>query len=69
MCVCVVFGSCVHSPVVSFMAVCEPTFPHLMAFSFLEEVQKEFNMLYTASVVAAVRRPYAFTEFGEGKIW
>jgi len=58
--------SCVHTGVVSFMAVCDPTFSHLMAFSFLDEIGKEFNMLYSPSVVAAVRRPYAFTEFGEG---
>lgn len=58
-------GSCIHNVVVGFVAVCEPNYSHLLAYSFLDELSKEFNTLYTASVVAAVRRPYAFIEFGE----
>uniref|UniRef100_A0A2P2ICB2 Vesicle-trafficking protein SEC22a-like n=2 Tax=Hirondellea gigas TaxID=1518452 RepID=A0A2P2ICB2_9CRUS len=54
---------CIHNFVVGFVAVCEPTYSHLLAYSFLDELYKEFNILYTASVVAAVRRPYSFIEF------
>ncbi|XP_018022820.1 vesicle-trafficking protein SEC22a [Hyalella azteca] len=54
---------CVHSSVVAFIAVCDPTFSHLLIHSFLDELDKEFSMLYNSSVIAAVRRPYAFTEF------
>ncbi|KAF2349965.1 Longin domain [Trinorchestia longiramus] len=55
---------CVHSTVVAFIAVCEPTFSHLLVHSYLDELSKEFSILYNSSVISAVRRPYAFTEFG-----
>ncbi|KAG7155055.1 vesicle-trafficking protein SEC22a-like [Homarus americanus] len=47
----------------AYVVVCEPNYPHILAFSFLDELMKEFNILYTASVVKSVRRPYAFIEF------
>ena len=49
----------------AYMVVCEPNYPHILAFSFLDELMKEFNILYTTSVVNSVRRPYAFIEFGK----
>ncbi|KAK3853725.1 hypothetical protein Pcinc_039744 [Petrolisthes cinctipes] len=46
-----------------YLVVCEPNYPHILAFSFLDELMKEFSILYTSSVVKSVRRPYAFIEF------
>ncbi|XP_071553078.1 vesicle-trafficking protein SEC22a-like [Panulirus ornatus] len=54
---------CVMDECTAYMAVCEPNYPHILAFSFLDELMKEFSLLYTASVVKSVRRPYAFIEF------
>ncbi|XP_045582106.1 vesicle-trafficking protein SEC22a [Procambarus clarkii] len=54
---------CVVDDCTAYMVVCEPNYPHILAFSFLDELMKEFNILYTASVVKSVRRPYAFIEF------
>lgn len=54
---------CVVDECTAYMVVCEPTYPHILAFSFLDELKKEFNVLYTPSVVKSVRRPYAFIEF------
>ncbi|XP_068241569.1 vesicle-trafficking protein SEC22a-like [Palaemon carinicauda] len=54
---------CVMDDCTAYMVVCEPNYPHILAFSFLDELMKEFNILYTASVVKSVRRPYAFIEF------
>lgn len=54
---------CVIDDCTAYMVVCEPNYPHILAFSFLDELRKEFNILYTSSVVNSVRRPYAFIEF------
>ncbi|XP_069950056.1 vesicle-trafficking protein SEC22a isoform X2 [Cherax quadricarinatus] len=54
---------CVVDDCTAYMVVCEPNYPHILAFSFLDELMKEFNVLYTSSVVKSVRRPYAFIEF------
>lgn len=57
--------SCVTDECTAYMVVCEPNYPHILAFSFLDELMKEFSLLYTPSVVKSVRRPYAFIEFGK----
>lgn len=54
---------CVTDECTAYMVVCEPNYPHILAFSFLDELMKEFSLLYTPSVVKSVRRPYAFIEF------
>ncbi|KAK7084805.1 Vesicle-trafficking protein S22a [Halocaridina rubra] len=54
---------CVTDDCTAYMVVCEPNYPHILAFSCLDELRKEFNILYTLSVVNSVRRPYAFIEF------
>ncbi|CAL4169779.1 unnamed protein product [Meganyctiphanes norvegica] len=54
---------CVMDDSTGYLAVCEPNYPHILAYSFLDEVMREFSVLYTASVVKSVRRPYAFVEF------
>ena len=62
---CFCLFSCVTDDCTAYMVVCEPNYPHILAFSFLDELMKEFNILYTTSVVNSVRRPYAFIEFGK----
>lgn len=54
---------CVMDDSTGYLAVCEANYPHILAYSFLDEVMREFSILYTASVVKSVRRPYAFVEF------
>ena len=50
-------GSC-------YLALCEKSFSKRLAFSYLEDIQAEFNREY-GSEVATATRPYCFIEFGE----
>ena len=50
---------------VYYIITCEPTYPYILAYSFLDEMIKEFSLLYTPSVVKSVKRPFAFLEFGK----
>ena len=47
------------------MAVCERTYPAVLVFSFLEELQREFMITFQTSDVQRARRPYSFIEFGK----
>lgn len=42
----------------------EKAYPKKLAFTYLQELQKEFNLKYRDEVDAA-SRPYAFIKFGE----
>ena len=48
-----------------FVVLCEDSYPTVLAFSFLDEIQKEFLVHYDSGQVQNARRPYAFIEFGE----
>jgi vesicle transport protein SEC22 len=48
---------------VCYLTVCEKSYPRALAFSFLDELQKEFDIQHGADVLTA-RRPYAFQHFG-----
>lgn len=48
---------------VCFMAVCEGTYPAVLVFSFLEELQREFTITFQSHEVQRARRPYSFIEF------
>ncbi|XP_076319702.1 vesicle-trafficking protein SEC22a-like isoform X4 [Tachypleus tridentatus] len=48
---------------VSFMALCDPSYPPVLAFSFLDEIQKEFITIYDARQISNCVRPYSFIEF------
>ena len=50
------------------MAVCERTYPVVLVFSFLEELQREFTITFQTSDVQRARRPYSFIEFGKQNI-
>jgi len=45
--------------------MCEATYPSILAFSFLNEIMKEFLTKYELTKVNVVRRPYSFIEFGK----
>lgn len=48
---------------ISFMALCESTYPPVLAFSFLDELQREFITTYDTKNLNSLIRPYAFIEF------
>ena len=45
--------------------LCEESYPKVLAFCFLDEVQKEFIVRYDNFEVSSVKRPYAFIEYGK----
>jgi len=47
----------------SCFAMCEATYPSILAFSFLNEIMREFLAKYELTKVNVVRRPYSFIEF------
>eukprot|EP01105_Mastigella_eilhardi_P018289 TRINITY_DN4224_c0_g1_i2.p2 TRINITY_DN4224_c0_g1~~TRINITY_DN4224_c0_g1_i2.p2 ORF type:complete len:239 (+),score=72.44 TRINITY_DN4224_c0_g1_i2:63-719(+) len=47
---------------VCFLTLCEKSYPKKLAFSFLEELQKEFDTSYGAEV-EKIQRPYGFIMF------
>lgn len=49
---------------VCYLCVCEKNYPRKLAFSYLEELAREFHGSYGAEVNKSVLRPYAFIKFG-----
>ncbi len=49
---------------ICYLTLCERSYPRKLAFKFLEELQKEFDIQYGADVQNA-KRPYAFIKFGK----
>jgi len=47
---------------VCYLVLTERSYPKRLAYNYLEELQKEFNLLYATEVDAATR-PYAFIKF------
>jgi len=52
-----------HNSSVGLAVAVGPTLPHLLAHGYLDAAQREWCRRHSASGVAAVRRPLAFTEF------
>ncbi|CAJ0901934.1 6613_t:CDS:2 [Entrophospora sp. SA101] len=48
---------------VCYMTICEKSYPRQFAFSYLEELSKEFSMSYGNEVEKRTLRPYAFVKF------
>ena len=48
---------------VVFLTIADKSYPRKLAFSYLEELSKEFSLSY-GSKVESVRKPYAFVGFG-----
>ena len=50
---------------VVYLVIAEKSYPRKLAFSYLDELSKEFEQSYGAKV-ETVRKPYAFVGFGKG---
>ena len=50
---------------ISFVVLVEDSYSTVLAFSFLNEIQKEFLLKFDRDVVAGIKRPYALIEFGK----
>ncbi|KAJ2708030.1 SNAP receptor [Coemansia spiralis] len=48
---------------VCYLCICERQFPRKLAFSYLDELAREFHMSYGSEVDKASLRPYAFIKF------
>ncbi|KAI8381596.1 Longin-like domain-containing protein [Radiomyces spectabilis] len=48
---------------VCYLCICDKSYPRKLAFSYLEELAKEFNMSYGNEVEKPGLRPYAFVKF------
>ncbi|KAJ2553228.1 SNAP receptor [Coemansia sp. RSA 1933] len=48
---------------VCYLCICEKSFPRKLAFSYLDELSKEFYMSYGSEIQKSVLRPYAFIKF------
>lgn len=46
------------------MCICDSSYPRKLAFSYLDELSKEFQRSYGDKIDSA-QRPYAFMGFGE----
>ena len=51
---------------VCYMTICDRSYPRQLAFSYLEELAKEFFMSYGNDITKKTLRPYAFVKFGKG---
>lgn len=49
---------------VIYLVIADKSYPRKLAFSYLDELSKEFQISYGAKV-DGVRKPYAFVGFGE----
>ncbi|CAJ0931495.1 unnamed protein product [Ranitomeya imitator] len=54
---------------VSYMMLCSEHYPGVLAFCFLDELQREFISTYEMGHVNAAIRPYSFIEFGLGHLF
>lgn len=50
---------------VGYLMVCTANYPNVLAFCFLDELQKEFIVTYDTKRISSAVRPYSFIEFGE----
>lgn len=49
---------------VTYLSLCASSYPTVLAFSFLNELMKEFITVYSKTRIEHVIRPYSFLEFG-----
>lgn len=59
------FHSFTSSLGVGYMMVCTENYPNVLAFSFLDELQREFIVTYDTKRINSALRPFSFIEFGE----
>ncbi|XP_072300184.1 vesicle-trafficking protein SEC22a [Eucyclogobius newberryi] len=48
---------------VGYLMVCAASYPNVLAFCFLDELQREFIVTYDSKRIGGVVRPYSFIEF------
>jgi len=48
----------------SLLVLCDTTYPKVLAFSFLSDLQREFLVFYDRQKIFSVQRPYALIDFG-----
>ncbi|KAG5215850.1 hypothetical protein JEQ12_001426, partial [Ovis aries] len=60
---CKLIISFISSMGVSYMMLCTENYPNVLAFSFLDELQKEFITTYNMMKTNTAVRPYCFIEF------
>ncbi|XP_070771170.1 vesicle-trafficking protein SEC22a [Enoplosus armatus] len=48
---------------VGYLMVCTANYPNVLAFCFLDELQKEFIVTYDTKRISSAVRPYSFIEF------
>lgn len=48
---------------VGYLMVCTANYPNVLAFCFLDELQREFIVTYDTKRIGSVVRPYSFIEF------
>jgi len=60
---CVALGSYLIADNVVYLTIADKSYPRKLAFSYLDELSKEFSTSYGAKV-ETVRKPYAFVGFG-----
>lgn len=49
---------------VAYLTICDKSYPRKLAFSYLDELSKEFQRSYE-SQIASANRPYSFRGFGK----
>lgn len=63
------FNSFTSSLGVGYLMVCTENYPNVLAFSFLDELQREFIVTYDTKRINSALRPFSFIEFGEFRRW
>jgi hypothetical protein len=58
------YGSYLIVEKVIYMCICDSSYPRKLAFSYLDELSKEFQRSY-GDKIESVTRPYAFMGFGK----
>lgn len=58
------FQSYIISEGVCYLCICDRSYPRKLAFTYLEELAKEFNLSYGSEISKPNLRPYAFVKFG-----
>lgn len=49
----------------TYLVICDTNYPSVLAFAFLDEVQREFLQSNEREYVESVTRPYALIQFGK----
>lgn len=58
------FSSMISALNLTYLVICDSNYPSVLAFAFLDEVQREFLQSNERSHVESVTRPYALIQFG-----